>query len=213
MPSFALITEGITDQVVLDSILGGYYNDDLDIQVIQPARDATDEARQGDFGGFEKVLEYCSLPAFVDIFSYNEFLIIQLDTDIGQHTKIGISFAKDGVEKKTEELILEFRKLIISKITADIYERFSARILFAIAIHSIECWLLPLHAKSKDVARKIVQCEEALKRVVERNNLKFAKDYHGYQSLSKGFSKRKVLDECGLLNESLAIFLKSLPSN
>ena len=31
MTSFALITEGITDQVVLESILYGVYSDDIDV--------------------------------------------------------------------------------------------------------------------------------------------------------------------------------------
>jgi len=51
MASFALITEGITDQVAISAILYGLYDEEPEIRPVQPLRDATDEARQGNRAG------------------------------------------------------------------------------------------------------------------------------------------------------------------
>ena len=45
MASFALITEGITDQAVLENILTGLYGEDVEVNPLQPLRDATDTSR------------------------------------------------------------------------------------------------------------------------------------------------------------------------
>ena len=50
MTSFALITEGITDQAVIENILFRYYKDEVDVRPLQPPRDATDDARAGGHG-------------------------------------------------------------------------------------------------------------------------------------------------------------------
>jgi hypothetical protein len=40
MISFGLITEGLTDQIVIENILAGYFkNLDLDVEPLQPERD------------------------------------------------------------------------------------------------------------------------------------------------------------------------------
>jgi len=43
MPSFRLITEGVTDQVTLELILAAFYNDpNIDVERLQPPGDETD---------------------------------------------------------------------------------------------------------------------------------------------------------------------------
>lgn len=46
MASFALITEGITDQVVIETLLLACLGADTAVNPMQPLRDATDESRQ-----------------------------------------------------------------------------------------------------------------------------------------------------------------------
>ncbi len=49
MPTFALVTEGLTDQIILEEILFGFFDDpDLVINSLQPLRDATDANRTVD---------------------------------------------------------------------------------------------------------------------------------------------------------------------
>ena len=62
MPTFALISEGLTDQIILErmieQICGEKFEDGVDINPLQPLRDATDAAT-APHAGWELVFEYC----------------------------------------------------------------------------------------------------------------------------------------------------------
>jgi len=48
MVTIGLITEGITDQIVIENILMGYFDqneDDIEFKELQPLRDNTDESQ------------------------------------------------------------------------------------------------------------------------------------------------------------------------
>lgn len=212
MENFALITEGITDQVVLESILCGYYEDDLEINIIQPARDATDESRQENFGGWEKVLEYCKLSAFKEIFLFNKYVVIQIDTDITEHVNFEIPHNFNGTPKTVPVLVNEVREKIKSQIDPDVFETFKDRIFFAIAVHSLECWLLPLYVTTPAAMKKTVNCEHSLSRAVIRADGVYKKEYREYEVLTKSFFKKKNVLFAKEKNESLSIFLDSLPN-
>ena len=211
MDNFALITEGITDQAVLESLLCGFYDEDLDINIIQPTRDATDESRQENFGGWERIFEHCKSTNFEEIFEFNKYVVIQIDTDVSEHSNFGIYHSIDGTLKPVQMLVNEVKERIRSQIDSDIYKKFKDRIFFAIAVHSIECWLLPLHAKTNNAKAKTIHCEESLKRAVVRANGKYAKEYRVYENLAKVFNKKKNILTAKEVNESLSLFLDSLP--
>jgi hypothetical protein len=51
MISFGLVGEGLTDQIVIENILAGYFNSpDLDIRQLQPERDKDNE-NKSTYGG------------------------------------------------------------------------------------------------------------------------------------------------------------------
>ena len=54
MKEFGLVTEGISDQIVLENLLFGFFNNkNIPIEPLQPLRDTTDENRYvGKFKGF-----------------------------------------------------------------------------------------------------------------------------------------------------------------
>ncbi|MFB2875510.1 hypothetical protein [Floridanema aerugineum] len=52
MITFGLITEGLTDQIVIEDILSGYFNTaDIIVNPLQPERDKDDE-NKSDYGGW-----------------------------------------------------------------------------------------------------------------------------------------------------------------
>lgn len=85
MNTFGLIAEGITDQIVIKNILAGYFNN-LNIRVypLQPLIDETDENKAENYGGWSQVIDYCQSDEFQDAFQSNEYVIIQIDTDVSQ---------------------------------------------------------------------------------------------------------------------------------
>lgn len=214
MSKFALICEGITDQIALESIIYGHYNDDdIAINSLQPLRDATDESRQGDFGGWEKVLEYCSDHEKIEeALHFNDFLIIQIDTDIIEHENFRISkLDNNNEEKEVSTLVADVRERIEATLQNTIVEKHRGRIIYAICVHSLECWLIPLHCNNRTSANKTKSCEKHLARFLSTSRTKYEKTAECYEILSEGFENKKRFN-LALANESFRIFTNSLPT-
>jgi hypothetical protein len=207
MAKFALACEGVTDQIVIENILCGFYQEykNLDevIQPLQPPFDATTKKqKEGEFGGWEMLLEYLSLKRFRDDVLNSEYVIIQIDTDISEHPNFGVS----QQNLSTEELIDKVKKRLIAQIdkTEAFYGSYHEKIIFAISVHSLECWILPLHKDMK--SEKIMGCFESLQR-----KIKAEKNYTTYDALSRPLLKNKKLLKIATKNSSLQIFIHALP--
>jgi hypothetical protein len=213
MASFVLVTEGITDQVALQSILAGYYqDDDIDVNFLQPLRDATDRSRQQGHAGWELVLEYCAKQEnLAEALKFNDYLIVQIDTDCAEHVNFGIPLTVDGVDKPVDQLVEEVRGLIIQKLGEDFYSSHEGRIIFAISVHSLECWLLPIHVADNRKASKTKSCESHLLEALKRKDIEYSKDARCYEDLVKDFEKRKNIEKYRAFNRSFDLFLQSLP--
>ncbi|MDP1666712.1 MAG: hypothetical protein Q8L79_16505 [Methylobacter sp.] len=211
MSSFALITEGITDQITLETILYEHYDSDLEITSIQPIRDATDESRQQDSGGWEKVFEYCTLPDFQDSFLFNEYVVIQIDTDCAEHVNFGVAITDNGKDRPQIDIINDVINLLISKIGEDVYSEYKERILFAISVHSLECWYLPLFETLRAKQSRSKNCAGHLCIAVAKRNIFYKKEYEVYKNLAKAFKTKNAINQCIKLNESFGIFIRSLP--
>ena len=208
MAKFGLACEGITDQIVIENILCGFYKDleDDDVQPFQPAYDeTTKKQKEGEFGSWEILLQYLSEKRFRDDVLNSEYTIIQIDTDICEHKNFDV--------KKDTSCIVSFIENIKAKLILSIdknesfYEANEEKIIFAISVHELECWLLPI---CKDLKKeKITGCFEALQR--ECKDIKIKKNYSTYDKLSRVFLKNKDLIKIASRNGSFEIFLSSLP--
>lgn len=213
MPSFALIAEGITDQVVIEAILDSFYrgeDDELSVAYIQPTRDATDQSRQEreDFGGWQQVLEHCSIAEHLyEAFALNDYIIIQIDSDICWHPTIQINPSIPW-----NELVEKIKNLILSKIDPSILENHQSRLIFAIAIHSTECWLIPLYTKVKGELNRVNDCEGLLGAIMRRNNDIYKKEYRIFNTLVRPLRKKKNLIDALAYSPSLNNFVSSLPA-
>lgn len=213
MASFALITEGITDQVVIDAVVYTHYDeiDDIEINVLQPLRDATDASRQAAHGGWENVFEFCATALTDDVFQFNDFVIVNVDTDCGDHKNFGLDFKANGEEKSVDRLVLDTREILSAKIPAPVLEQYRDRIIFAIAVHSVECWLIPLYTPATDKP-KISGCVTRLARALAKRNIAHAKTYPCYLDLCRPLNKPKGLLHCVSRDRSLQMFVESLPT-
>lgn len=219
MASFALITEGITDQVFLEAVLGGWYKgveDEIEVNPLQPLRDITDEARQNQEspGGWERVLEYCaSLEHLGSALEFNDYLIVQIDTDCCDHVNFGVSRASDGREKIIGELIDDVISVIKGKMPPQIINAGEGRIFFAVAVDSLECWILPLYAYSKADSKRIFSCEKHLNQALNRKDIRYEKTYEVYRGITADLRNMRNIKKCQGLNQSFDIFLQSLPDH
>ncbi|MFT5661726.1 MAG: hypothetical protein ACI9TV_002373, partial [Sulfurimonas sp.] len=179
MAKFGLACEGITDQIVIENILCGFYKDidDLDeeIQALQPPFDETTK-KQADFGNWELLLTYLSDSRFRDDVLNSEYIIIQIDTDDAQHPNFNVSPTDSkNIELTITILIEKVIERLVTQIDSkeSFYEENKEKIIFAISIHSLECWLLPLYKSYSN--EKTKNCFDNLQR--ESKKISVIKNY------------------------------------
>jgi hypothetical protein len=157
MISLGLITEGLTDQIVIESILAGYFNNpDIDIRPLQPERDKHDENKSHNYGGWSQVFAYCELNNFKEAFQFIDYIIIQIDTDVSKD--YNIAHQDENGEFTPQHLIAKVIEKFRDGIGEDFYNTNQLKIIFAISVHSIECWLLQLYYTAQQKKAKCKNC-------------------------------------------------------
>jgi len=145
---------------------------------------------------------------------YNDYVVIHIDTDVQEETGFGVTKRDDEGKELTVTVRVE---MVIERLKRDIdrafFEENSERIVFAIAVDTIECWLLPLYDKGK--AQKITGCLDAVSRALRKAKLNALwngkrKFLESYNEASIKYKKRKTLMACRDENPSLQIFLARL---
>jgi len=215
MIKFGLITEGHTDQIVIKSILAGYFNrSDLVIRPLQPEID-----KDKNPGGWTLVFDYCKSKKFRESFQSNEYIIIQIDTDVlvdSENSNYNVPSRDENGNKFTiqqliEKVIEKFRDVI----GKEFYDKYQQRIVFSISVDSIECWFLPLYYTDNRKS-KSQNCLDTLNQELSRRENftidKNAKNPDSYRKISKQYGKRKILMQHYQDNPSLKTFIEEIQS-
>lgn len=145
--TFALITEGALEHGIIKHIITKYFKNELvetEINQIQPR---LINGKQDNAGSWNEVLKYCERQNDLKaIFVENDYLIIQLGTDQSQQHPFNISHTKrDNSNKSDIELHADIVDKLKNLISPEILNKHGNKILFAICIRTIECWLLPIY--------------------------------------------------------------------
>ena len=215
MPTFGLISEGITDQIIIENILFGIFGEDYVATFLEPLRDASDEDKMTISGNWTKVIDYLMKADKIEsALVFSDFIIIHIDTDVSAEFGIQHNSSKENRSLTPTELIAYAKANLISRIAPALYKRISSKIIFAIAVHSTECWLLPLWETQKAKQAQIANCLDRINNAIQPK-LKFTigkKEVAYYRKLSDPFAKAKVLKEKYKLNPSLRVFVEELVS-
>ena len=229
MGDFGLAGEGKTDHAVLENVLIGFYSDidDLDDEInhLQPFLDETDKAVCGElddkrFGGWSRLLAYLGHKDFRKDVRNHRFLIVQVDTDVAGHKGFDVVLM-DGNNKplSVEEVVANVKNRLIEKIDGaqeGFYDEFKEKIIFAISVDSIECWLFHLHNKDLKRAGITNNCEYQLEQILkkDRKNPALTKEKPVYDKLSRLFYKKngKKIAEVAKVDTSFRIFIENLKS-
>jgi hypothetical protein len=203
--TFAGIVEGVTDKRVITNILAGYFNNpNIKVTWLQP-RDTIANTKEPP-AGWTRVLKYCKSEQFKKAFQENEYVIIHIDTDVSPKETFDVSHHDENGELlTTEQLIAKVVNKFRSLIGEDFYDQYADKIIFAIAVHSIECWLLPLCLLDQKV--EIDDCLNLLKRDLPSFR---AKDHKYYQRISLEYANQNSLLKLYPENPSLKIFVEEL---
>ena len=215
--TFGLIAEGPTDQIIIEDILYGWFGEDVvdDVRYLQPEIDRD--------GGWGKVFNYCRSSDFRQSFQTNDYLIIQVDTDVSEEKGFEVSHRDEKGNIFSPEILIENVKVkLINLIGTDFYQENSKRIIFAISVHSMECWLLPLYYQDNN-KEKIERCFTLLGRKINelqhQKKIRFyfdltnkVKSLDNYRKISCQYSKKKTLLNHSPENHSFKIFIEDLQS-
>jgi hypothetical protein len=214
MPSFGFITEGKTDQIVIRNILSGYFNNsNLDFRPFLPLLDETDKNNIENFSNWKLVLDYCHSAKFKEAFQFIDYLIVQIDTDTCEEGHYDISKHEAGRELSPEELIVKVSLKLQDLIGRDFYERYSRQIIFAISVHEIECWLLPLYYTDKKKSKHkgcLATLNQALSKTENFRISNGNKNSAYYELISHQYAKQKTLMSKYQANPSLKIFIEEV---
>jgi hypothetical protein len=205
--TFGLVTEGRTDQAVIRAILAGYFGDDnIRVTSLNPSD-------KNKLGGWSQVFQYCNSPDFKDAFESKDYVIIHIDTDISPQYKIA-QIDQDGNSLSPNQLIENVKDKFKHLLDPEFYQRYGERIIFAIAVHSIECWLLPLYCEENEKSA-IDSCFDKLAEAINKEPeklkiIKLDKKSKYYQKISLPYSRNEILLNHYSLNPSFKIFIEEL---
>lgn len=205
MPSFAIVAEGITDQIIIERMIEQLCGeDDIEVNFLQPSRDDTDK-HHAPHGGWQLVFEYIQDRA-ADAFIANDFLIVQIDTDCGEHRDYGLPLTTGGVARDQLELV-NYASIILTRHLSDsLTEENIANTIFAVSTHSLESWLLLILYKNGATMSGFDKLGRAMLR---KDSVVLAKTAAVYDGIARQIKRKRLLKLVGQ-PDSLGVFLTRL---
>jgi hypothetical protein len=212
MGDFAIVAEGITDQIVLRNILQAWFHEreDLLTPFVQPPNDATGLSAEKPHGGWGLVIAFFEKQEFLQALQTNSYLVTQLDTDVAADYGVPLSPNDPAM---VEAVIAK----LLAYVPDEIKQLHGHRFLFAIGHQSTECWLLPLviDQSLKAKLKKTVGCAATLNEAYKRLGKPVIasddnKDPDEYDRLSGQFSKPKDVSSASRHNVGFSRFVEQL---
>ncbi len=214
MPSFGIVSEGVTDQIVVENILQGYFGaEEPTVNYVQPL-----PASEPTPGGWGLVFKFFELGEHKRALQFNDYLIVQIDTDVSEQKGYDVPHHVGGLELSPKDLVARVIQKFEGIVGAEFWAAHGHRLLFAIAVHGIECWLLPLLYNDNRNA-KITGCLESANRELSKRNKAplstsghkgESKNPRAYQEVSREYAKWKRLHAIYDKNPSLKLFIEHL---
>lgn len=210
MKKFGIVGEGYTDKVVIENILYGFFTE-------QDLEEEINRLPESEKGGWEVICNYLASSDFRSDVSNHEILILQIDTDITTKEEDSIKFGvshrdSQGNELTVEELFVKVKDKLIMEINSGksgFYNLYADKIIFAISVHSTECWLVAAHIP---VQITIYDCDKVLLAAKLPNNIQFSKKQKSgcHEKLSTVFLERQNIELVAQKSPSFHLFIQQL---
>ena len=212
MLKFGVIAEGPSDQAVIENILLGYFQNEAEEPVINPVQPPP--TPPGAPGGWTLVFESLKRGDPQKALQFNDYVVIHIDTDVQEESGFDVAKREQGKELSVPDRIARVIDRLKKEIDVEFLKANVHRLLFAVAVDSIECWLLPLLFDKKK-AGKTTGCLKAANdalRKANRNGLSAGETKFplAYDQASRDYTKRKKLMELHDKNPSLELFVQQL---
>ena len=204
-----LIAEGASELRILKHIIGRYLGTEHDTNEIQPKTNA--QGTQIVPGGWDRVITTFEFENTVkDALVENDYVLIQIDTDQVQTAPFSVNVLDENgqYQRVSERILNNIPNLIDSE---------RERVILAICINEIECWLLPLYYNDSKRC-KTTDCITLLNHKLSSNKIdplpNGNKNSQGaqktYNTILKNLNKPKKIEECAQYNYGFYWFIEQL---
>lgn len=219
MVNFAIIAEGVTDQYVIEAVVRGWLGEDeVGFSEVQPPA-WTRTGRSGEQpppGGWTLVFRSLELGKHRDALQFNHYLILHIDTDVCEERGFDVSRQADGQGLSADTLWDRVRERLEVALGTEFVAEHGHRVIFAIAVDSVECWFMPLLSPDQKAHRaRTVGCLRAANDELRARDEELLlkgdeKQPRTYMKLSRSFEKRKTLLTIRDYNPSLKRLIDQL---
>lgn len=204
-----IVCEGISDYRILRYITERYLRDE-DVYAIPLKPKETKQGAQDGFGSWQGVLEYIKGDDQMIVEAIREgcrYVIVHIDTDVREQYGLPADF------KNHEELHEGVRNMLLS----GLHSGFNPDMLvFAIAIHETECWLIPFLTDDKKDCAKADSCVNTVNKLIkgrgsiDKDNKNAEKVRPIYQEILKRKKKAIDIKVASQYNYGFAYFIETL---
>lgn len=211
-----LIAEGASELRILKHIIGRYLGTEHDINEIQPKTNAS--GTQIVPGGWDRVITTFEYEHTVkDALVENDYVVIQIDTDQAQTAPFSVNVMDDNGQCCTPETLHQRVSERILNHIPNVNSSEKDRIILAICINEIECWLLPIYYKD-DKRCKTTGCVRLLNGKLSSHKITPLSDGNKnspearrtYDTVLKNIKKPKEIEECARYNYGFNYFVEQL---
>lgn len=216
MANIAIICEGISESNILKHVITKY-SGIHSLNIIQPKLTANGNKQDG-FGGWQQVLEHCTDDTFDNIFQFNDYLVIQIDTDASHMPHYEVPHTHpDGSAKSATRLHAEIKSRLIHNISRSKRKQYLPRIIFAICHNEIECWLLPIYYTDNNACRNH-NCIFTINTALDRKNISkipnkdknCSEAQKTYRAILKNLRNKAAIVNCAKRHLGFELFLQGL---
>lgn len=172
MRTIGLICEGVSEINIMTRILSKYLDDDVIVNPIEPeTKTENGYLVQNGYGGWQQVLAHCNDETVENILDFNDYLLVQIDTDASIQKGYDVTpMDENGHPKEVSVFFQDVKNRLLANISEEVQEKYEGRILFAICMNELECWLLPIYY-SNNIRCKTNNCLYALNQALGKKNL------------------------------------------
>lgn len=135
------------------------------------------------------------------------FVIVHIDTDVRDQYGVSVDFSSPE----------ELHNNVKAKLIAHIHPEFDKNLLiFAIAIHETECWLIPFLTDENKICTKIDSCVNVVNRLlkgsgsIDKDNKNAEQVRPIYQNILKQKRKAKDIKAASNFNFGFKVFINTL---
>ncbi len=204
-----IVCEGISDYRVLKHITERYLRDE-DVYTIPLKPKETKQGKQDGFGSWQGVLEYLHGNDNMLIEAEREgcrYVIVHIDTDVREQYGIREQFTDEA------SLHRDVMEMIKKQVHPDFDK---SKLIFAIAIHETECWLISFLTNDRKLCAKTDSCVGAVNHLIKGDGYidKDNKNADGairvYEKILRNKKKSKDIKTASLHNYGFSHFIETL---